>query len=217
MKKFIRHLNIIISILIILQGLVLAQTSEEKQQYSKDSHKKDSSACEQKIESYLNKVIESNQIIISWDRSLRHNINESNVERDAYLVSRESNKNFCENYGDKFSTKKKMQNKIWQTQQVTIEELKFWIKQKDFFLINVHVPYAGELPQTDISIPFDMIEQNLDMLPEDKNTKLVIYCRSGNMSATALQKLTQFGYSNVFDVRGGMKAWVIDGNKLIFR
>lgn len=89
------------------------------------------------------------------------------------------------------------------------------MEDKDFPLINVHIPYEGEIEGTDLLIPFDEIEQNLDQLPADKEARLVIYCRSGNMSATAAQTLVGLGYTDVWDVEGGMVAWKNAGYPLV--
>jgi len=53
-------------------------------------------------------------------------------------------------------------------------ELNTLMDNKDFTLINVHIPFEGNLPKTDLSIPFDMIGQNLDKLPGDKAAKIVV-------------------------------------------
>ena len=55
---------------------------------------------------------------------------------------------------------------------------------------------------------FDKIAENSDQLPDDKNTPILVYCRSGNMSKTAAQKISQLGYTKVYDLKGG-----IDGYK----
>ena len=93
------------------------------------------------------------------------------------------------------------------------KELEAQLKTKDFPLINVHIPYEGEIAGTDQFIPFDQIASS-KLLPKDKKAELVIYCRSGRMSTIAAQTLVRLGYSNVRELRGGFNAWVAAGLKL---
>ncbi|MBI1794163.1 MAG: rhodanese-like domain-containing protein [Chloroflexi bacterium] len=90
---------------------------------------------------------------------------------------------------------------------VSADELNTMLKNKDFVFINVHTPFAGNIAGTDLSIPYDQIGQNLSQLPADKNAKLVLYCRSGRMSAIAAETLVKLGYTNVLNLNGGMDGW----------
>jgi rhodanese-related sulfurtransferase len=92
-------------------------------------------------------------------------------------------------------------------QNVTADELNSMLKNKDFVLINVHIPFAGNIAGTDLSLPYDQIEDNLSQLPLEKNAKIVLFCRSGHMSAIAAEKLVSLGYTNVWNLDGGMVAW----------
>lgn len=81
--------------------------------------------------------------------------------------------------------------------------------------VNVHVPFEGDIVGTDLSIPFDQIAAQADRLPADRKTGLAIYCRSGPMSAIAAATLHDLGYTDVVELRGGMRAWQADGRPLI--
>lgn len=41
----------------------------------------------------------------------------------------------------------------------------------------------------------------------DKNKPLYIYCQSGNRSRSASKVLSQMGFSEIYDLRGGYMSW----------
>lgn len=98
---------------------------------------------------------------------------------------------------------------------VSAAGLAMMLENKDFPLINVHIPYEGEIESTDEFVPFNEIQSNLDKFPADKDAQVVVYCRSGSMSAQAAQMLLELGYTNVWNLDGGMIAWENSGHSLL--
>ncbi len=99
---------------------------------------------------------------------------------------------------------------------VNADELNAMLKNQDFVFINVHIPFEGNIAGTDLSIAYDQITDpvNLVQLPVDKNEKIVLYCRSGRMSAIATEALVKQGYTNIWDLAGGMVEWEQAGYEL---
>ena len=90
------------------------------------------------------------------------------------------------------------------------------LETQNFTLVNVHVPYDGEIAETDLFIPFYEIAERVDELP-DKDSSIVLYCCSGSMSTSAAEVLASLGYTNIQEVDGGMRAWEAAGHELLRR
>lgn len=98
---------------------------------------------------------------------------------------------------------------------INAADLAVMMENKDFVLVNVHIPYEGELPNTDVFIPYNQILSNLGQLPNDTNAKIVLYCRSGSMSTAVARVLVAAGYTNVYNLAGGYQAWQAAGYELL--
>ncbi|HRW48584.1 MAG TPA: rhodanese-like domain-containing protein [Caldilinea sp.] len=97
---------------------------------------------------------------------------------------------------------------------ISVAQLANALENKNFTLVNVHIPYAGELPETDLFIPFNEIDSHEGELP-DKDSPIVVYCRSGAMSTQAAATLVAAGYTQVYELDGGMVAWTEAGHELL--
>lgn len=102
-------------------------------------------------------------------------------------------------------------------QDVTAVGLAQMMTDQTFPLINVHIPYAGELDGTDAFVPFNEIGVNIAQLPQDFDAPIVLYCQSGGMSTAAAKELVALGYTNVFNLKGGMIGWQRAGFDLLKR
>ncbi len=97
---------------------------------------------------------------------------------------------------------------------VTTEELIKELSDKDFTLVNIHIPYQGEIQGTDANIAYNDMATLARQFP-DKNSTIVVYCRSGSMSRSTSRELVGMGYKNILDLDGGTNAWLKSGGKLV--
>ncbi len=76
----------------------------------------------------------------------------------------------------------------------------------EFILIDVRTPSeyrAGAIPSA-INIAYDLLA---NMLPtEDREQKIIVYCRSGGRSSTARRTLEELGFNQVYDF-GAIGNW----------
>lgn len=101
------------------------------------------------------------------------------------------------------------------TGQVGPAEFAAVVADEDVVTVNVHIPDEGSIAGTDAAIPFDRISASVGDLPRERSTPLAVYCRTGQMSAEAVQTLRDLGYTDVVELRGGMEAWTADGRELL--
>ncbi|MBY6277928.1 sulfurtransferase TusA family protein [Symbiobacterium thermophilum] len=87
------------------------------------------------------------------------------------------------------------------------EQLAEKIKDDSVAIIDVREPaeYAfGHIPGA-ISVPLGELEDHIHELPKDKT--IYVVCRTGTRSDLAAQKLTEKGFTNVWNVVPGMSKW----------
>lgn len=92
--------------------------------------------------------------------------------------------------------------------EITAQELKPLIDSKaNFQLIDVREPH--EFDEVNIKgelIPMGDVMENLDKIAKDK--QVVVHCRSGKRSAAVIQALEAEGYSNLYNLKGGILAYL---------
>ena len=93
--------------------------------------------------------------------------------------------------------------------RIGAQELSEMMAAEDVYLVNVHVPYEGEIPGTDAFISYTDIADRVAELPDDGS--LVIYCRSGNMSTQSAQEMVDAGFTDFQELEGGFQAWEAAG------
>lgn len=93
--------------------------------------------------------------------------------------------------------------------QVTTEEaVNIMQTEENYVILDVrtaqefasgHIPGAVLLPNETIGT------EDIPLLP-DKDQLILVYCRSGNRSKQAVEKLAQLGYTNIVEF-GGINSW----------
>jgi rhodanese-related sulfurtransferase len=99
---------------------------------------------------------------------------------------------------------------------ITVDDLKKRLSDNSVFLIDTRTPFefvTGFVPGA-LNIPLHAFAaaQEKDLIPRDKT--IVVYDREGNRSRIAAKALTDAGYTDVLDLKGGIEAWLAGKNEL---
>ncbi len=109
-------------------------------------------------------------------------------------------------------------------QKVEVEGGAYWeaspseiysILDGNIFVFQYDIMNLGNIPNTDEFIQYKTLEENMDKLPADKNTTIVIFCGVGEKSAEAAEFLVKEGYTRVHNLDGGSIAWRDEGYPVI--
>ena len=58
------------------------------------------------------------------------------------------------------------------------------------------------------NIPVHELKSRLDTLDSYKNSKIVVYCASGARSSSASKILSENGFNNVYNLKGGISSYI---------
>ena len=84
-------------------------------------------------------------------------------------------------------------------------------EHQDAFILDVRTREefgASRVPGS-INIPYTMIEAMKDLLPENRQNPIFVYCRTGRRARFAANELLDLGYTNII-VFPGMNTWVYE-------
>ena len=80
------------------------------------------------------------------------------------------------------------------------------LNNKDFILVDTQAPKQEQIVGTDEEISYYNIV-NSGKIPKDKNAKIVLYSKDGQMSRAAIYQLVEAGYTNLYELMGGKDAY----------
>lgn len=94
-------------------------------------------------------------------------------------------------------------------QQISQEEAKEMMDTQDVIILDVREQDeydSGHIPGA-VLLPVDTIDEETaaEVIPE-KDSTVLVYCRSGNRSKTASSALAELGYTNIYEF-GGINTW----------
>ncbi|MDY5564345.1 MAG: rhodanese-like domain-containing protein [Candidatus Limivicinus sp.] len=94
-------------------------------------------------------------------------------------------------------------------QQITQEEAKEMMDTEEVIILDVREQDeydSGHIPDA-VLLPVGTINEDTaaEVIPE-KDSKVLVYCRSGNRSKTASSTLVELGYTNIYEF-GGINTW----------
>ena len=99
---------------------------------------------------------------------------------------------------------------------VTVAEAKALIEGKpDMVILDVRTPSEFDDGHIEgaINIPVDYLAERLDELSKDD--ELLVYCRTGNRSARAVEILDDNGFTKIFHMDAGITGWLDAGYPVV--
>ena len=102
--------------------------------------------------------------------------------------------------------------------EVTVAETQARMKQNsDAKLIDVREDHEWEAAHAAgaLHLGKGIIERDIETTVPDKTTELILYCGGGYRSALVTDVLQRMGYTNVFSMAGGWRAWQEEGGPQI--
>ena len=99
-----------------------------------------------------------------------------------------------------------------------ISESEFLELNDDFELIDVRTKseYESGFIESGLNIDFFSDTFESDILSLDKNSKIILYCRTNNRSTKTANLLKKNGFKDISVLEGGITDWVKNGNDIVY-
>lgn len=123
-----------------------------------------------------------------------------------------------------FTTQKEGNQSMFKN--INVEEARKMVKENDVFVLDVRTPaeFNSSHLEGATLIPVNnafgsnlsselLLEARKNEVPENK--KVLVYCRTGHRSTAASTILAKAGYSQVYNMGGGINAWVESGYPVV--
>lgn len=96
---------------------------------------------------------------------------------------------------------------------ISVEEAKALLDKGGVIFLDCREPKeykSGHIPGA-INIPRGLLEFKIGSKISEKNTPVIMYCKTGGRASLACCSIQRMGYKNVKNIDGGWKAWAKAG------
>lgn len=106
-----------------------------------------------------------------------------------------------------------VQDAIARVKEASIDDAAYRSKQPGAYLVDVREESEWNAGHADgaIHLGKGIIERDIEERIPNHSTPIYLYCGGGYRSALAADNLQKMGYTNVFSITGGYKAWASGG------
>ena len=102
--------------------------------------------------------------------------------------------------------------------QMNADELIEFIELNDAVLVDVRTEdeYNSGYIENSLNIDYFSNEFSVNADKLDKNTPIILYCRSGKRSSMSAKKISKLGFKEIYNLEGGILEWIEEGNVIVF-
>ena len=102
--------------------------------------------------------------------------------------------------------------------QMNSDELIEFIELNDAILVDVRTEdeYNSGYIENSLNIDYFSNDFSVNADKLDKNTPIILYCRSGNRSSMSANKISKLGFKEIYNLEGGILEWIEEGNVIVF-
>ena len=98
------------------------------------------------------------------------------------------------------------------------DELIEFIELNDAVLVDVRTEdeYNSGYIENSLNIDYFSNDFSVNADKLDKNTPIILYCRSGKRSSMSANKISKLGFKEIYNLQGGILEWIEEGNAVVF-
>ena len=102
--------------------------------------------------------------------------------------------------------------------QINSDELIEFIELNDAVLVDVRTEdeYNSGYIENSLNIDYFSNDFSVNADKLDKNTPIILYCRSGKRSSMSANKISKLGFKEIYNLQGGILEWIEEGNAVVF-